>query len=139
MKLPAIQRNSRAKLGKETVIAYQSGVGMGAFVLHRITGLSLIFYLLTHILVISTSLRGPKAFNNLLTVLTSPPFIVADLALLAAILFHGLNGVRILLFDLGVGIRQQKLIFWLLLLPAVVIWLITFYLTLPHLLGKLYG
>ncbi|MBI5399027.1 succinate dehydrogenase, cytochrome b556 subunit [Candidatus Saganbacteria bacterium] len=119
-------------LKKESVIAYQSGIGMWAFVLHRITGLSLIFYLLLHIVVISTSLKGPQPFNNLLAVLTAPPFVVADLALLAAILFHGLNGARIVIFDTGIGIRQQKLIFWLLLLPAVIIWIMTLYFTLPH-------
>lgn len=99
--------------------------------------MSLIFYLLLHSIVISTSLRGPQAFNRLLAVLTSPPFIVADLALLAAILFHGFNGVRLLLFDTGVGIRQQKLIFWLMMAPAAAIWFVTLYLTLPHLLAGL--
>lgn len=118
------------------MIAYQSGVGMWAFVLHRITGLSLIFYLLMHIIVISTSLKGPQAFDQLLAKLTSPPFIVADLALLAAVLFHGLNGVRIVLFDSGVGIRVQKQLFWTLIVLAAAIWGVTFYLTLPFILGK---
>ena len=108
---------------------------MWAFVLHRITGLALIFYLLMHIFVISRALNGAKTFDKLLAILTSKPFIFADLALLAAILFHGLNGVRIVLFDTGVGIRQQKLIFWLMMVPAAVIWFVTLYLTLPHLLG----
>lgn len=120
----------------ETILAYQSGVGMWAFVLHRITGLALIFYLLMHVMVISHSLRGPNAFNNLLAVLTSPPFIVADLGLLAAVLFHGLNGARIVLFDTGVGIRQQKFVFWLVMLVAAAAWSSTLYLTLPYLLGK---
>ena len=121
-------------LKDETILAYRSGVGMWAFVLHRITGVALIFYLLMHIAVISTSLRGPDAFNKLLAVLTSPLFIVLDLGLLAAILFHGLNGVRIVLFDTGVGIRQQKAIFWALMAIATVIWFATLYLTLPHIM-----
>lgn len=124
------------RLKKESIIAYQSGVGMWAFLLHRITGLSLIFYLLLHIVVISTSIQGPKAFNQLLAVLTSRPFIIADLGLLAAVLFHGLNGVRIILFDTGVGIRAQKSIFWLLMVIAALIWGVTFWLTLPHIVGK---
>lgn len=123
------------KLPKETIIAYQSGVGMWAFVLHRITGLSLIFYLLMHVMVISTSLHGPNAFNKLLAVLTSPPFIVADLGLLAAILFHGLNGARIVLFDAGVGIRQQKFIFWLVVLVAAFGWFYTLFITWPYIAG----
>lgn len=123
-------------LKTETKLAYQSGVGMWAFVLHRLTGLALIFYLLMHIMVISTSLHGAKAFNNLLAVLTSPPFIVADLGLLAAILFHGLNGFRILLFDLGIGIRIQKFLLWLIVAVAAVIWGATLYFTLPYIFIK---
>ena len=128
-------KNGVAKLDhyfEEYTIAAKSGLGMWAFLLHRLTGLSLLFYLLMHIIVISTFLRGPEAFNKLLAVLTSPPFLVADLALLAAILFHALNGIRILLFDLGIGIRWQKPIFLALMIPAAVIWLITAYLTIPH-------
>lgn len=116
----------------EAILVYRSGVGMWAFVLHRLTGLSLMFYLLMHIVVISTSLHGPNAFNRLLAVLTSPPFMVADLALLAAILFHGFNGLRIIFFDLGIGIRQQKFIFWLVMLIAAIGWFWTLSMTWPY-------
>lgn len=123
-------------LKDETILAYRSGVGMWAFVLHRITGLALIFYLLMHIMVISTSLQGAPSFNRLLAVLTSPPFLIADLGLLAAILFHSFNGVRIVLFDLGVGIRQQKAIFWLMMLVAAIGWFYTLNMTLPYIVRK---
>lgn len=86
--------------------------GMWAFLLQRVTGLALAFYLLVHILVISQATRGALAFDTLLRVLLSPPFLVLDLLLLAAALYHALNGIRIILFDLGVGIREQKTVFW---------------------------
>lgn len=124
------------KLRQESVIAYQSGIGMWAFVLHRITGISLIIYLLMHICVISTSLQGSKSFDMLLAKLTTPTFIVADLALLAAVLFHGFNGIRIVLFDLGIGIRHQKLIFWIIILIAAIGWFYSFNITLPYIIGK---
>jgi succinate dehydrogenase / fumarate reductase cytochrome b subunit len=124
------------KLKEESVIAYQSGVGMWAFVLHRITGLALIFYLLMHIFVISRALNGAQTFDKLLAVLTSKPFILADLGLLAAVLFHSFNGIRIVLFDTGVGIRQQKLIFWLLMFIAAYGWFYTLFITWPYIIGK---
>ena len=127
------------QIKEETRIALGSGLGMWAFLLHRLTGLALVFYLLLHIMVISTSLQGSAAFNKLLAVLTTPLFIALDMGLLAAVLFHGLNGVRIIIFDLGFGIRRQKLIFWLCMLPAALIWIMTFFLTLPHFLEKLHG
>jgi len=38
--------------------------------------------------------------------------------LVAAVLYHALNGVRILLMDVGVGIRQHKAVFWACMLVA---------------------
>lgn len=127
------------ELGEEVKIALGAGMGMWAFILHRISGLALIFYLLLHVLVISTSLSGPAAFNKLLAILTSPFFLTLDLGLLAAILFHALNGIRILLFDLGIGIRVQKPLFLAVVIVAFILWTLTFYLTLPYILGKAHG
>ncbi|MBI5078499.1 succinate dehydrogenase, cytochrome b556 subunit [Candidatus Saganbacteria bacterium] len=121
-------------LKEEARIALGSGVGMWAFLLHRLTGLALIFYLLLHITVISTSLSGADTFNRLLAVLTSPFFLTLDLGLRAAVLIPGLNGARIVLFDTGVGIRAQKAIFWGVMLITVILWAATFYFTLPHIL-----
>ena len=118
----------------ESIIAARSGLGMWAFVLHRITGVALIFYMLLHIVVISTSLSGAAKFDNLLKILTSPMFLTLDLGLLAAILFHAFNGIRILFFDFGIGIRIQKQIFISLMALAAIIWFITLYLTMPFIL-----
>jgi succinate dehydrogenase / fumarate reductase cytochrome b subunit len=89
-------------------------VGMTAWYLQRITGLGLVGYLVLHIFLIGSSLlRGKEAFDRMLGLLMgSKLFLVLDLALLAAVLIHGLNGIRLILFDLGVGIVNQKKIFW---------------------------
>ncbi len=99
-------------------------VGTWAWILHRITGLALVGYLLLHICVISSALYGSGSFDVVLGVLQTPFFLVLDLGLLAAVLYHGLNGVRILLFDIGVGVRRQKEIFaaTIVLSAAGVLW-----------------
>jgi succinate dehydrogenase cytochrome b subunit len=84
--------------------------GMWAWLLFRISGLVLVFYLGAHIIVISTGHfdqldRLMKAFDN-------PVLVLADLALVVAVLYHALNGVRIILMDLGVGIHRHKVMFW---------------------------
>jgi succinate dehydrogenase / fumarate reductase, cytochrome b subunit len=84
--------------------------GMWAWLLFRISGLVLVFYLGAHIIVISTGHfdqldRLMKAFDN-------PVAVLADLALVVAVLYHALNGVRIILLDLGIGIHRHKLMFW---------------------------
>jgi succinate dehydrogenase / fumarate reductase cytochrome b subunit len=87
-------------------------VGFWAWLLHRITGLAIIFYLLLHIVVISSVLWGTGSFEQVMATLKRPWFAVGELLLVTAVIYHGLNGCRIILFDLGIGIKQQKALFW---------------------------
>lgn len=88
------------------------GTGMWAWILHRVTGVALALYLFAHIWVISRGQAGAENFNQLFETLESPFFVILDLFLVAAVLFHAFNGVRVLLFDLGVGIKSQKSLAW---------------------------
>jgi succinate dehydrogenase / fumarate reductase cytochrome b subunit len=102
-------------------------VGMWAWLIHRITGLGLLLYIFLHIALMSTSLlRGEKAFDTTLSVLMGTPvFELLDTLLLAAVLYHSFNGIRILLFDMGIGIRvgTQKIFFWISMGISAVLWL----------------
>ena len=102
-------------------------VGMWAWLIHRITGVGLVLYIFLHIALMSTSLlRGEKAFDTTLSVLMGTPvFKVLDTLLLAAVLYHGFNGIRILMFDMGIGIRvgTQKILFWVSMGISAVLWL----------------
>ena len=102
-------------------------VGMWAWLIHRITGLGLLLYIFLHIALMSTSLlRGEKAFDATLSVLMGTSvFELLDTLLLAAVLYHGFNGIRILLFDMGIGIRvgTQKILFWISMGISAVLWL----------------
>ena len=88
--------------------------GMWAWLLFRISGLILVFYLGAHILVISTSRwsEAGKTLNDLMKTFYNPLMVLLDLALVVAVLYHALNGVRIILLDLGVGVKRHKLMFW---------------------------
>ena len=108
------------------------GLGMWAYWLHRLTGLALVAYLLLHIMVISSATGGAQSFDPLLATLQSPLFVLLDLGLLALVLIHGLNGIRIFLFDLGIGIASQKQLFTGLMAVAVVIFLIGTAISWPH-------
>lgn len=100
--------------------------GMWAFVLHRITGLGLVFYILLHTILMSVSLlSGKEDFDATLSVLMgNPVFEVLDIMLLGAVLYHGFNGIRILLFDMGIGVsvNSQKNIFRIFMGTAAILW-----------------
>lgn len=101
-------------------------IGMWAWILHRLTGLGLVLYIFIHIVLMSSSLlRGQQAFDAMLTLLMRHPvFEVFDTLLLGAVLYHSSNGIRILLFDLGVGngVRSQKVLFWVFVAIAAILW-----------------
>jgi succinate dehydrogenase / fumarate reductase cytochrome b subunit len=88
------------------------GVGMWAWLLFRISGLILVAYLFVHIGIISQgTVTGASVLDKLFKTFDSPFLVFLDFLLVAAVLYHGLNGVRIILMDLGYGIRQHKLVF----------------------------
>ena len=95
------------------------GTGMWAWMLFRISGLILVFYLFVHVWVISQGrLNGAGTMNSFFKFFDKPFLVFLDLMLVSAVLYHALNGVRIVLMDLGIGIRQHKAIFWICMLVA---------------------
>ena len=100
--------------------------GMWAWILHRITGLGLVFYILLHTILMSGSLlSGKESFNATLSVLMGHPvFELLDTLLLGTVLYHGFNGIRILLFDMGIGmsIKSQKRLFGIFMGMAAILW-----------------
>lgn len=105
--------------------------GWWAWFLQRLTGVALVGYLFLHILVISTVQAGEDAFDNVLIVLQKPFFVVLDLFLIAAVLYHALNGVRVLLFDLGIGLKQQAGLFWVCMGLTTILTAVAGYFSLP--------
>ena len=96
-------------------------VGWWAWALHRVTGIALVLYLFAHIGVISTAIAGGKTFDDVLAFLQTPLFVVLDLLLLAALVYHAANGIRVILFDLGIGIRAQAAFWWVVVAVTVVV------------------
>jgi succinate dehydrogenase / fumarate reductase cytochrome b subunit len=96
--------------------------GMWAWVLFRISGLVLVLYLFVHIGVISTGRFGEdgSTLNSIMKMFESPLAILLDLLLVWAVLYHALNGVRIVLMDFGLGIKQHKVVFWVVMVIAVI-------------------
>jgi succinate dehydrogenase / fumarate reductase, cytochrome b subunit len=88
--------------------------GMWAWLLFRISGLVLVFYLFAHIIVISTGRFGASGstLNSLMKMFDTPVLVLADLALVVAVLYHALNGVRVILMDFGIGVKRHKVVFW---------------------------
>lgn len=93
---------------------YRGREGMWSWVLHRITGVAIYFFLLVHILDTALVRVSPEAYNAVINTYKNPIMGLGELALVAAIGFHGLNGLRIILIDFwSVGTKNHRLMFWI--------------------------
>jgi succinate dehydrogenase / fumarate reductase, cytochrome b subunit len=89
---------------------------MLAWVVQRVSGLLLLFYLFLHVLTINKLSQGPAAFDQAMSFFQRPAFKLLEIALLGTVVLHALNGIRITLIDLGMGREKQRQLFWLLAL-----------------------
>ena len=109
-----------------------SAAGTWAWLLHRITGLFLLLYaFLFHAILISTLLlRGTEAFYEMLVLLIfNPIFKFLNMLLLAALYYHSLNGIRLSLHDIGIGVNvnSTKRLFRICLFLSASLWFSTVY------------
>jgi succinate dehydrogenase / fumarate reductase cytochrome b subunit len=103
--------------------------GTWAFLLNRVTGLGLLLYLMLHLGVLSLLAMGEMQWDAFIALARSPLFLALDVVLIFGILYHGLNGIRVALVGMGIGVRWQKGMFWTLmglgfLLLAIAGWMV---------------
>lgn len=77
---------------------YKIQSGNWAFMLHRLSGVMLIGYLLLHIYVL-TGLYDPQGFADEMKLLTHPAAQAVEFLLFLPILFHSLNGIRLIIVE----------------------------------------
>jgi succinate dehydrogenase / fumarate reductase cytochrome b subunit len=101
---------------------YKGQSGMWSWLLHRISGLGLLLFLLIHIADVSMISFGPQVYNQ--SVLLFDYWIVRllSVALVTAVLFHSFNGIRIIMIDFWrKGARYQRILFGIALALTIVI------------------
>jgi succinate dehydrogenase / fumarate reductase, cytochrome b subunit len=93
---------------------YRGDPGMWSWVLHRITGATIFFFLFVHVLDTALVRVSPQAYNEVIETYKTPIVGLMEVGLVAAVLYHGLNGVRVILIDFWQhGPRYQRLMLWI--------------------------
>ena len=98
--------------------------GMWAYALNRITGIGLVVYLYLHLGILSMLMQGQSAWDAFVALARSPFYLTLDVILLAGILIHGLNGLRLAFTGLGFSVGAQKALFIILMVIGAIILLI---------------
>lgn len=114
---------------KTTVTGYATYMGREghyAFLLHRLTGLGTLLFLLIHILDTSTVYFFPELYEHAIALYRLPIFMLGEIALVFSLVYHGVNGLRIAITDLWLpakwGIKIQRNAVRYTLLLSLVLW-----------------
>ena len=121
-------------------LRYQGGIGQWSWLLHRVTGMGILIFLVIHVVDTFFVVFNPALYDHTVAIYGGVfngeyywplrwAFRLAELGLMATVLFHAINGVRVILFDFwSDGCKYQKesfyavlLVFLALMLPAAVI------------------
>jgi succinate dehydrogenase / fumarate reductase, cytochrome b subunit len=88
---------------------YRGREGMWTWVLHRITGVLIFFFLFVHVIDTSMVRVSPEAYNTAVDTYKNPVVGLMEVGLVAAVLLYGLNGIRVVLVDFWEkGPRYQR-------------------------------
>lgn len=88
---------------------YKGGIGQWSWVAHRVTGVGIIAFLFGHIVDTFAVGFGPELYNETVSLYKQWWFTPAEVMLIGAVIYHALNGLRIILFDFypGLALRQK--------------------------------
>jgi succinate dehydrogenase / fumarate reductase cytochrome b subunit len=108
---------------------YKIKEGMFSWILHKITGIALVAFLLFHIWSMSKMSKGPEAFNAVIETYKSPLFRAGEVLLLGGVLFHGINGMRLILGEFTAwAMKYNKLLAYIVYALAGALFLVGGYL-----------
>src|SRR4030066_1123760 len=95
------------RLNNTGLARYRGREGQLSFLLHRLTGLGTLLFLSIHILDTSTVYFFPSLYQHAIDIYRSTPFMIGEIVLVFCVIYHGVNGARIALFDLFAPQRWQ--------------------------------
>ncbi|MEK6256524.1 MAG: succinate dehydrogenase, cytochrome b556 subunit [Chloroflexota bacterium] len=101
--------------------------GHYSFLLHRLTGLGTLLFLIIHIVETSTVHFFPEIYMEAIALYQSTPFMLGEIGLVFAVIYHGVNGFRIIYADMvkpsawSIS-RERKSARWTLII-SVLLWL----------------
>ena len=119
MTTTSAEQSSRTRRLRRTL--YRGDPGMWSWVLHRITGATIFFFLFIHVLDTALVRISPQAYDEVISTYKTPIVGLMEFGLVAAVLYHALNGIRVILIDFWAqGPRYQRLMLWVI----GVVWLV---------------
>jgi succinate dehydrogenase / fumarate reductase, cytochrome b subunit len=101
------------KRRSELTTLYKGREGQWSWIAHRVTGVGILLFLFAHIVDTALVGWGPDAYNRVVSVYHHPIVQIMELGLVGAVIYHALNGLRIMIIDFWpqASVHHVKL-FW---------------------------
>src|ERR1035437_6097753 len=115
---------------------YRGREGMWSWLAHRVTRFLFFFFLLVHVLDTSLVRISPETYNSIIGSYKNPVMGLTEAGLVAAIVFHAFNGIRVILVDFWAkGPKYQRTMLWI----VIGLFVITMAGFLPRHLAHVFG
>jgi succinate dehydrogenase / fumarate reductase, cytochrome b subunit len=102
---------------------YRGREGMWSWVAQRVSGFLVFFFLFAHVLDTALVRVSPESYNTVIDTYKNPIVGIGETGLVAAVLFHAFNGVRVMLVDFwSQGPRYQRQLLW----GVLALWVLLF-------------
>ncbi|HEY7667009.1 MAG TPA: succinate dehydrogenase, cytochrome b556 subunit [Actinomycetota bacterium] len=98
---------TRSKRKSDYGPIYRGHEGQWSWLAHRVTGVAIILFLFAHVIDTAVVGWGPEAYNRVASVYHNPIVRLLELGLVAAVLYHAINGTKILLIDFFPGLVKH--------------------------------
>ncbi len=103
-------------------LTYRGREGHWSWILHRVTGVGVFVFLMVHIVDTAFIGWGPELYNKAMALYRHPFFRVGEVALAGMVLYHALNGIRIIIVDFWpqATVVHRKLVYAVMVVFAVI-------------------
>lgn len=119
---------------------YRGREGMWSWVAHRVTGVLIFFFLFAHVLDTALVRVSPDSYNRIMDTYKTPLVNLMEVGLVGAVLFHALNGIRVMLIDFWAkGTRYQKQMTYVVVAVFLIVMVPATYRMTAHTFAELFG
>ena len=113
---------------------------MWSWVAHRITGVLTFFFLFAHVLDTALVRVSPESYDKVIATYKNPIVNLLEVGLVGAVLYHALNGIRIMLIDFwSKGPRYQRQMLWAIVTVWIMVMIPGTYFMLQRTISDMFG
>ena len=119
---------------------YRGREGMWSWVAHRITGVAVFFFLFVHVLDTALVRVSPDAYDRVIDTYKTPIVNLLEVGLVGAVLFHALNGIRLILVDFwSKGTKYHRQLLWIIVGIWIAVMIPGSYIMMIHTIEAMFG